>query len=95
MDNYENVKVWSIVGFISGMASLLNQYGQPDSPSFSWPHIFMRGIVGLCVGTTFAWIINIKLGNEYAVPAASIGAWFSSETMVILERWIQKRLKNK
>lgn len=92
MDDLQNIKIWSVIGFISGAASLLNHSINKSTPIFNWAHVFVRGIVGLCVGTTFAWVVNLKLGYDWAVPASSVGAWFSSETMLILEKWLIKRI---
>jgi hypothetical protein len=88
-----NITLWGIISLASGAASFLNSVLNSSEIAFSFTRLLMRAFVGLVVGTTAAYIIYIKAGEEWALPASSISAWFSTETMNILGTWIKKRAK--
>lgn len=87
------VLLWLAVGAVSGIASMLNKILNKEA-QFHFGRILARGFVGSVVGATMAWIVNIKWGYDYAIPAASICSWFSTESMTLVQHMIERRLES-
>lgn len=84
---------WGLVGFMSGVAKMLNTSLNDKSVLFRWQNILARGFVGTVCGMTAAYVVNIKYDPSLAVPAASVFSWFSSEAMLIVEIHIKRKLR--
>jgi hypothetical protein len=93
MDHFERVFdaiVWALIGLTSGLASYFNKVLNHENVAFEWTRAAMRGFIGMVVGSTLAYVTLLKLGSEWSIPAASIGAWFATETMNTIQKFLEK-----
>jgi hypothetical protein len=90
LDKAFHASIWGLVGALSGVGSYLNNVLNKKDIRICLINMLARGFVGCVVGFTLGWIVDLKLGADWAVPASSIGAWFATETMNMLQKFIKK-----